>query len=210
MLEFHGEEFRAGSRHAEAGRIGRPNAGGERLHERLEGFAAQSPNRKVLERFILGGRLSRADEPFTNQPQAAEWGEERCGQNAAEPSGGKQPETGGDGLRAALMKHQSPPHPRIDANQLAGQSQPFHQPDRLRPSREKAVGRPFDQPAIAPLRQDNPTKPFGGLDQRYQAGSFDGAFMGIGQQGLGGGQSGHSAANDDHLLRTWSIHVSVA
>ena len=49
MLAFHREEFWTGGRHAEPGRIGRPDARSQRLHEPLEGLAAETTHGETLE-----------------------------------------------------------------------------------------------------------------------------------------------------------------
>ena len=184
--EFHGEEFRAGGRHAQAGRISRPNTGGKRLHQSLEGFAAKASQREVFERFILGGHGPRPDEPFTEEPQTPQRREHRRGQDAADSAGGKQPETAGNGLRAAAVKHKGPPNPRIDTDQFVGQAQPVDQPDRLGASREKAIGGSFDQPTITAVRLDNPSKTAGGLDQRHSTPISGRGVIATGQQGFSG------------------------
>ena len=72
VANFHGEEFRAGCRHAQSGRVGRPDAGREWLHELLEGFAPQPSNRKLFERFVGEASVPHRHEPFAEQPQPPE------------------------------------------------------------------------------------------------------------------------------------------
>ena len=137
--DFHGEEFRAGRRHAEPGRVGRPDAGREWLHELLEGFSPQPSNRELFERFVGQASVPHRHEPFAEQPQPTEGRQERRGEDAFQKAGSDQPESERHGLCPAVAKDQCPPDTGIDADEFAGESYTLDERDCFGASGKKTV-----------------------------------------------------------------------
>ena len=65
------------------------------------------------------------------------------------------------------MKNQRPAHPWINADELARETETFDEPNGFRTRRQKAVGRSFDEPAVAAFRGHDAPHAAGRLDERH-------------------------------------------
>ena len=190
LLKRH--KLGAGRHHPELGRVCRPDAGRQRLHEPLEGLAAQPADGKLLERLLFPAP-PRRNEPLRQHPQLARGREQRAAENTGEPAGGEEAKTMRHRNRAAPVPHQRPSHPRVDAHKFPLQPQSLHKGDALGPGRQKAIGRSLDEPAVGVPGSQHAAASSGRLDQGHPASGRPG----IAHEKLGRGQARESTA-DDH------------
>ena len=77
MFAFHVLKPRQGRGEAQFFRIGRVDAGHQRLHEPLERFSTEPPTNETGETFVAAIFVTPRDEILPRQPQLAEWTENR-------------------------------------------------------------------------------------------------------------------------------------
>ena len=166
MLALHLAELRQGGPQAQLGRVGRVDAPHERLHQPLQGLAAQ-PALDERRQALVGVVVLAGEDQVHQHPELAAPREDRGRQDRAEPVGGHQHEPFGDRHEPPLADDERATMLGVGPDQALAQAQASAEVDPPGLVRDERVGPPLQGEAVAPAGPDRAAEAVLGLEHDH-------------------------------------------
>jgi hypothetical protein len=145
VIPFECQKVRTCRRHAEPGRIGRPNTRDQRLHKPVECLPAQSADSKRLKALIILAAAG-GDKALCRSPEPTWPGQKWRRKQRLWPTGRKEPEPGWywqqspSSTAFVRAPDECTPGSLCHRNKRLLEPETLHQINSLGPSRQKVVG----------------------------------------------------------------------